>query len=96
MALVGTLVHHRSASVRAEATRMFWEIAGARGIRSEVQYPVSKFATPAGGDWVNRGPGALPVLGDGLYNPIECPSAPPQAISSRCVLPICGTATRDT
>ena len=32
VALVGTLVHHRSTSVRAEVTRMFWEIAGTHGI----------------------------------------------------------------
>ena len=32
VALLGTLVHHRSASVRAEVTRMFWKIAGAHGI----------------------------------------------------------------
>ena len=29
VALVGTLVHHRSTSVRAEVTKMFWEKAGA-------------------------------------------------------------------
>ena len=40
VALVGTLVHHRSASVRAEVNRMFWEIAGAHGICPEVHYPV--------------------------------------------------------
>ena len=39
VALVGTLVHHRSASVRAEVTRMFWKIAGAHGICPEVHYP---------------------------------------------------------
>ena len=32
MALPGTLVDHRSASVRAEATRMLWQNAGAHGI----------------------------------------------------------------
>ena len=32
VALVDTLVHHRSSSVRAEVTRMFWEIAGAHRI----------------------------------------------------------------
>ena len=31
VALVGTLVHNRSASVRAEVTKMFWEIASAHG-----------------------------------------------------------------
>ena len=40
VALVGTLVHHRSTSVRAEVTKMFWEIAGAHGKCPEVHYPV--------------------------------------------------------
>ena len=75
MALVGKLVHPRSASVRDEATRMFWEIAGAHGICPEVHYPVPVFAALAGGDWVHRVPGALAALGVGLYNPIACPRA---------------------
>ena len=75
MALVGTLVHHRSASVRAEVTRMFWEIAGAHGICPEVHYPVPEFATLAGGNWVHRIPRALAALKVGLYNPIACPRA---------------------
>ena len=75
MALVGTLVHHRSTSVRAEVTKMFWEIAGAHGICPEVHYPVPEFATLAGGDWVHRIPRALAALGVGLYNPIACPRA---------------------
>ena len=36
VALVGTLVHHRSTSVHAEVTKMFWEIAGAHRICPEV------------------------------------------------------------
>ena len=36
VALVGTLVHHRSTSVCAEVTQMFWKIAGAHGICPEV------------------------------------------------------------
>ena len=32
VALVGTLVHHRATSARAEVTKMFWEIAGAQEI----------------------------------------------------------------
>ena len=75
VALVGTLVHHRSTSVRAEVTKMFWEIAGAQGICPEVHYPIPEFATLAGGDWVHRIPGALAALGVGLYNPIACPRA---------------------
>ena len=39
VALEGRLVHHRSASVRARATMMFWEIDGAHGICLEVHYP---------------------------------------------------------
>ena len=75
MALVGTLVHHHSASMRAEATRVFWEIAGAHGMCPEVHYPVPEFATLVGGDWVNRVSRALAALGAGLYNPIERPRA---------------------
>ena len=76
VALVGTLVHHRSTFVRAEVTKMFWEIAGAHRICPKVHYPVPKFATLAGGDWVHRIPRALAALGVGLYNPITCPRAP--------------------
>ena len=50
VALVGTLVNHHSASMRAEVTRLFWETAGAHGICPEVHYPVPEFATLAGGD----------------------------------------------
>ena len=75
VALVGTLVHRSSASVRAEVTRMFWEIAGAHGICPEVHYPVLEFATLAGGNWVHRVPQSLAALGVGLYNPIACPRA---------------------
>ena len=50
MALLGSLVHHRSTSVRAKITKMFWEIAGAHRICPEVHYPVPEFATLAGGD----------------------------------------------
>ena len=75
VALVGTLVHQRSTSVRAEVTRMFWEIGGAHGICPEGDYPVPEFATLAGGDWVLRIPRVLGALGVGLYNPIACPRA---------------------
>ena len=99
VALVGTLVHHRSASVRAEATRMFWEIAGTHAICLEVHYPVPEFATVAGGNWVHRIPRALAALGVGPDSPIDCPGwptsscSPPWAMSSRCVPPSRGTAT---
>ena len=66
------LLHHRSASLRAEATRMFWEIAGAHGICPEVHYPVPEFATLAGGDRVHRVAPALAALGVRLCNPIAC------------------------
>ena len=75
MALVGTLVNHHSTSVRAEVTKMFWEIASAHGISPEVHYPVPGFATLAEGDWVHRIPRALAALRVGLYNPIACPRA---------------------
>ena len=75
VALVGTLLHHRSTSVRAEVTKMFWKKAGAHSICPEVHYPVPEFATLAGGDWVDRIPQALVALGVGLYNPIACPRA---------------------
>ena len=51
VALVCTLVHHRSASVRAEVTRKIWEIAGAHGICPKVHYPIPECATLIGGDW---------------------------------------------
>ena len=72
---MGTLVHHRSTSMRAEVTKMFSEIGGTHGICPEVHYPVLEFATLAGGDWVHRIPRALAALGVGLYNPIACPRA---------------------
>ena len=75
VALVGTLVHHRSTPVRAEVTKMFWEIDGAHRICPEVQYPVPEFTTLAGGDWIHRIPRALAALGVGLYNPIAWPRA---------------------
>ena len=75
VALVGTLVHHRSASVRGEVTRIFWEIPSAHGICPEVHYPVPEFATLTGGDWIHCLPRALAALGVGLYNPMECPRA---------------------
>ena len=75
VALVGTLVHHRSATVRSEATRMISEIAGAHGFCAEVHYPFPGFATLAGGDRVNRIPRALAALRVGLYSSIECPRA---------------------
>ena len=40
---MGTAVHHRAASVRAEAAKMIWEIAGTHGICPEVHYPVPQF-----------------------------------------------------
>ena len=75
VALVGTLIHHRSTSVRAEVTKMFCEIASAHRICPKVHYLVPEFATLAGGDWVQRIPQALAALGVGLYNPIACPRA---------------------
>ena len=72
MAVLGTLVHHRSASVRTEAAGMFREIAGVHGICLEVHYPVPEFAALAGGDWANCIPRALAALGVWLYNPVEC------------------------
>ena len=73
--LVGTLVHQRSPYVRAEVTRMLWEIAGAHSICPEVHYPVPEFATLAEGNWVHRIPRALAALGVVLYNSIACPRA---------------------
>ena len=73
VALVCTFVHHRSTSVRAEVTKMFWEIAGAHGICPEVHYPVLELATLAGGDSVHRIRRALAALGLGIYDPIASP-----------------------
>ena len=75
VALVGTLVHHRSTSVRAEVTQMFWEIASAHRMCPEVHYPVPEFATLAAGDWVHPIVRALAALGLGLDNPVACPRA---------------------
>ena len=72
---MGTLVHHRSTSVRAEVTQMFSKKACAHGICPEVHYPVPEFATLAGGNWFHRILQALVALGVGLYNPIACPRA---------------------
>ena len=72
VALVGTLVHHHSASVRAEATRIFWDIAGAHGICPEVHYPIPELAALAGGGWVHRVARALTAPEVGLYNPSAC------------------------
>ena len=100
VALVGTLVHHRSTSVRAEVTNIFWEIAGARGICPQVHYPVPESATLAGGDWVHRIPRALAALGVGLYNRIACPRGANsqlqshRATSSRYAPSSCDTGTR--
>ena len=61
--------------MRAEATKMLWEIAGAHGNCLEVQNLVPEPVSLAGGDWVQRIPRALADLRVGLYNPIDCPSA---------------------
>ena len=100
VALVGTLVHHCLASVRAEATRMFWEIAGGHGICPAPHYPVPEFATLvwATGSiacpkhwllwgWDSTTPSSVPV-----WPMSSC--SPPQAMSSRCVPPRGGTTTR--
>ena len=78
LALVGTLVHHRLASVRAETTRMFWEIAGAHGIRPEVHYPVSEFATLAWGQLVQLHTGGPGCLGAGDLQPHRVPQGAPR------------------
>ena len=78
MALVGTLVHHRSAAVRAKATRMFSEIAGAHGICPEVHYPVPEFATVAGDELVYHIPWALAALRDGALQPHRVPQGGPR------------------
>ena len=100
VALVGTLVHHCSAYVRAEVTRMLWEIAGAHSICPEVHYPVPEFATLAEGDWVHRVPGPWPVWGWGSTTPSGAPGQPMSSYSPRramlscCASPSCGTTTR--
>ena len=69
MALVGTLFHHRAASMRTEAAKMFWENADVHGICPQVQHSVREFASLVGGDWISRIPRALTALGVGLYHP---------------------------
>ena len=96
VALVGTLVHHCLASVRAEVTRMFSK----KGEGREVHYPVLEFATWRGatGSTAYRGP--WPLWVSRCTTPSRAPGeptssySPPQATSSRCALPSCGTATR--
>ena len=75
VALVGTLLHHCSASVRAEVTSMFLEITSAHGICPVVHYPVPEFVTLAGGDWLGRVPRAMAALGVAPYKPNACPGA---------------------
>ena len=76
--LVGALVHHRSTSVRAEVTRMFWEIAGAHSMCPEVHYPVPEFATLAEGQ---LGPPHIPGPGRpgrGALQPHRVPQGSPR------------------
>ena len=75
MVLVGTLLHRRAASVRADAAKMFLENADSHGICPRVQHSVPEFASLAGGGWINRIPRALTALSVGLYTPNECPRA---------------------
>ena len=99
LALVGTVVHHPSASVRAKVTRMFWEIAGAHGICPEVNYPVPELATLAGGHWVHIIPWAVAAWRWGSTTPSRAPGqpmssySPPRAATSRCAPPSRGIAT---
>ena len=80
VALVGTLIHHRSASVHAEVTRMFWKIAGAHGICPEAHYPIPEFATLEGGNCVHRVPRPWPLWGWGSTTPLLAPGRPRPAI----------------
>ena len=75
MALVDTLGHHPAAFLHAKATKVFWEIAVAHHICSEVHYPGLEFSSLAGGDWVHHIPRPLAALGLGIYNPTACPRA---------------------
>ena len=82
VALVGTLVHQRSASVLPEATRVFPEIASAHGICPEVHYPVPDFATLAGG---RLGPPRTPgprSSGGGALQPNRVPKGSPAQVQS--------------
>ena len=75
VALVGTLLHHLSASVRAEATRMLLgnHQRSGRLHRGALSRPGVR--NPGGGQLdQSRTPG-LALLAMGLYNPIECPRA---------------------
>ena len=71
MALLGTLVHYRAASVRPQEAKMSWDIASAHGICPEVHYPIPEFASLAGGAWIDGIPRALVALDVGLCDPIE-------------------------
>ena len=71
VALLGTLVHHHSAFVRAEATRMFWEFVGAHGICPEVHYPGGGRLGPT----LFPGPGCS---GGGALQPHRMPQGGPR------------------
>ena len=100
MVVVGTLLHHRSASVRAEVTRMFWEIAGAHGICPKVHYPVPEFTTLAGPTGSTAYPRSWLLWEWGSTTPSRARGrptfgySPPRATLSRWAPPSCGTATR--
>ena len=99
VALLVTLVHHCSASVLADAARMFCKIASAHGICREVHYSIPEFATLAGGHWVNGMTRPWPRWGWVSTTSCNSPGrptsscSPPQAMSSRCVPQTCDTAT---
>ena len=100
VALLGTIVHHRSTTVRAEVTRMFWEIAGAHGICPEVHYPVPEFRNPGRGATGSTAyPGTWPPWAWGPTTPSRAPGrrtsnySPQRATSSRCAPPSYNTAT---
>ena len=100
VALVGTLVHHRLASVRAEVTSKVWEIAGAHNICPEVHLPSRNSQPWRGGTGSTAYPGTQPPWEWGSTTPSRAPGqdmsnySPHWATSSRCAPPSYNTATR--
>ena len=75
MALVDTLVHHLSASMRAEATRMFSKL-----LARTTSAPTCTIPSQSSQPWLRATgstayPGPWLLWGWGLYNPIACPRA---------------------
>ena len=99
VALMGTLVHHRSTSVRAEVTRMLWEIPVLTAFAPRCTTPSQNSQPWRGATGSTAYPGPWPPWGGGSTAPLRAPGqstsnySPHRATSSRCASPSCSTAT---